>query len=245
MRLAAQQGLYGIMVQSYGPQIRGGESAVILRFSEEEVQVESDEADLLLCFRTRDLQRFRGSVRLHAASVMVLEANDDGVPPDWLGASDLPPYRYPFARFENGVEIEGEPKNMMGLGARVPRARVDLRSGAPRARAALRSSPRDGGAQSRHLRPRVGGGARDADARAAPWARHRIGHRSPATRRRRAARWPRACASSPGIPSRRRPRSSRRSSTSCRTWAAPWCRPRTRSRPSAWCWARASAACRR
>jgi 2-oxoglutarate ferredoxin oxidoreductase subunit alpha len=115
MRLAAQEGLYGIMVQSYGPQIRGGESAVILRFSEEEVQVESDEADLLLCFRTRDLQRFRGSVRLHAASVMVLEANDDGVPPDWLGASDLPPYRYPFARFENGVEIEGEPKNMMGL----------------------------------------------------------------------------------------------------------------------------------
>ena len=33
--MAAQQGLYGMMVQSYGPQIRGGESAVVLRLSRE------------------------------------------------------------------------------------------------------------------------------------------------------------------------------------------------------------------
>ncbi|MFI5372662.1 MAG: 2-oxoacid:acceptor oxidoreductase family protein, partial [Candidatus Eisenbacteria bacterium] len=33
LQMAAQQGLYGVMVQSYGPQIRGGESAVVMRVS--------------------------------------------------------------------------------------------------------------------------------------------------------------------------------------------------------------------
>jgi uncharacterized protein YbbK (DUF523 family) len=31
LRIAARQGLYGMMVQSYGPQIRGGEAAVLDR----------------------------------------------------------------------------------------------------------------------------------------------------------------------------------------------------------------------
>jgi 2-oxoglutarate ferredoxin oxidoreductase subunit alpha len=115
LRMAASQGLYGIMVQSYGPQIRGGESAVMLRFAEEEVQVEGDQVDLLLCFRNQDLMRFRGTVRLHPRSVLVFEAADTGELPDWLGKCEREPYRYPFARIENGVEIEGEPKNMMGL----------------------------------------------------------------------------------------------------------------------------------
>lgn len=115
LRMAAQQGLYGVMVQSYGPQIRGGESAVILRVAEEEVQYEGDQADLLLCFRNRDLQRFRGSVRLHPESVVLIEATDETEPPEWLGRTERPAFRHPFARFENGVEVEGEPKNMMAM----------------------------------------------------------------------------------------------------------------------------------
>ena len=31
LRLAGQQGLYGIMKRSFGPQIRGGEAAALLR----------------------------------------------------------------------------------------------------------------------------------------------------------------------------------------------------------------------
>jgi 2-oxoglutarate ferredoxin oxidoreductase subunit alpha len=116
LRMAARLGLYGIMVQSYGPQIRGGESAVALRISDVEVQYEGDQADILLCFRLRDIKRFQGAVRLHKDSVVILEKEDAGEMPEWLGRSEKGPARFPFARFEEGVEVEGPPKNMLGLG---------------------------------------------------------------------------------------------------------------------------------
>jgi 2-oxoglutarate ferredoxin oxidoreductase subunit alpha len=114
--MAAQQGVYGMMVQSYGPQIRGGESAAFVRLSDREVQYEGDQADVLLCFRLRDLKRFQGSVRLHPGSVVVLDREESGDPPEWLGKTREAPYRFPFARFEDGIEVEGPPKNMLGLG---------------------------------------------------------------------------------------------------------------------------------
>ena len=113
--MAARQGLYGMLVQSYGPQIRGGESAVVLRIAEEEVCYEGDRTDVLLCFRTSDLKRFKGSIHLHDGSVVVLESSDSGALPEWMGVSRDEPLRYPFATFEDGIEVAGEPKNMMGL----------------------------------------------------------------------------------------------------------------------------------
>jgi 2-oxoglutarate ferredoxin oxidoreductase subunit alpha len=113
--MAAEQGIYGMMVQSYGPQIRGGESAVMMRLSEREVQFEGDESDLLVCFRIADLKRFQGAVRLHGASAVVIESADPSELPAWLGATRNPPTRYPFATVENGVEVPGIPKNMKAL----------------------------------------------------------------------------------------------------------------------------------
>jgi len=115
LRMAAQQGLYGIMVQSYGPQIRGGESASVLRIAREEVHFEGEQSDLLLCFRSNDLKRFQGAVRLHPRSIVILEAADPQPLPEWLGRSDRPPVRHAFATLVDGVEVEGDPKNMMGL----------------------------------------------------------------------------------------------------------------------------------
>ena len=116
MGLAASQGLYGMMVQSYGPQIRGGESAVVVRVADEEVSYEGERSDVVLCFRLKDLKRFQGSVRLHPKSVLVLDREEAGELPEWLGATEMPAYRFPFARFENGIEVAGPPKNMLGLG---------------------------------------------------------------------------------------------------------------------------------
>ena len=116
LRLAAEQGLYGMMVQSYGPQIRGGESAVVVRVSDAEVPYEGERADIVLCFHLKDLKRFQGSVRVHAGSVLILDREERGELPEWLGATDAPPYRFPFVRLEDGVEVEGPPKNMLGLG---------------------------------------------------------------------------------------------------------------------------------
>jgi 2-oxoglutarate ferredoxin oxidoreductase subunit alpha len=115
MQMAADQGIYGMMVQSYGPQIRGGESAIVLRLSRSEVQYEGDAADLLLCFRTADLRRFQGMTSLHDRSAVILEASDQGELPEWLGRAAAEPYRHPFTRVENGVEVSGEPKNMKAL----------------------------------------------------------------------------------------------------------------------------------
>ena len=112
---AARLGLYGVMVQSYGPQIRGGESAVVLRFSDTEVQYEGDEADLVLCFRLTDITRFQGAVRLRPGGLLLLDEAESGTVPAWLGHDGMP-LRYRFARIENGVELEGEPKNMLGFG---------------------------------------------------------------------------------------------------------------------------------
>lgn len=114
LTMAAKQGLYGIMVQSYGPQIRGGESAVVLRISATEVQYEGDQIDLLLCFRLGDLERFQGSVKLSDSGTVILDAAEKAEVPEWLGHGGTS-YRYPFSRVENGIEVPGEPRNMMGM----------------------------------------------------------------------------------------------------------------------------------
>lgn len=115
LTLAAERGLYGVMVQSYGPQIRGGESAALLRLAGSEVQYEGDEADVLVCFRTRDLARFQGTVKLREGSMVILDAADNDPLPGWLGPVPREPWRHPFARLENGIEVAGEPRNMMAL----------------------------------------------------------------------------------------------------------------------------------
>ncbi len=116
LQMAARQGLYGMMVQSYGPQIRGGESAAVVRIAGGEVQYEGEEADVMLCFRLRDLRRFQSSLKLHRRSLLILDSGDQEEMLEWLGPLDTPPYRYPFSRFEDGVEVAGPPKNMLGLG---------------------------------------------------------------------------------------------------------------------------------
>lgn len=115
LHMAARQGLYGMLVQSYGPQIRGGESAVVLRLSREEVAYEGDSTDVLVCFKVSDLARFRGSLNLHAQSLLVLEERDTGELPAWLGRTERPVLRHPFATIQDGAEVAGPPKNMMGL----------------------------------------------------------------------------------------------------------------------------------
>jgi 2-oxoglutarate ferredoxin oxidoreductase subunit alpha len=115
LSMAAEQGIYGIMVQSYGPQIRGGESAIVLRLARSEVQYEGDRSNLLLCFRTSDLRRFQGAIRLTDDATVILDAGDPNPLPEWLGPLAREAWRYPFATFDNGAEVAGDPKNMKAL----------------------------------------------------------------------------------------------------------------------------------
>ena len=116
LKLAARSGLYGVQVLSYGPQIRGGESAAVLRLSEAPVQYEGDEVDVLLCFRASDLRRFEGGIRLGRDSRVLLDVTDTAPLPEWLGTETPEVFRFPFARIENGLEVPGDPRNMLGFG---------------------------------------------------------------------------------------------------------------------------------
>lgn len=116
LRQAARLGLYGMMVQSYGPQIRGGESAAVLRLCDKEVQYEGDVADILVCFRIRDIARFKGAIRIHPGSIVILDQEEKEALPEWLGPADREVYRFPFAKFENGIEVAGPPRNMLAFG---------------------------------------------------------------------------------------------------------------------------------
>ncbi len=116
LSMAARQGLYGVMVQSYGPQIRGGESASLVRVSRREVCHEGEETDLLICFRTPDMGRFRGFIRLHEGSVVTLDSKDTGDLPEWVGTAGVHTYRFPFTNIVDGHEVAGDPKNMLALG---------------------------------------------------------------------------------------------------------------------------------
>jgi 2-oxoglutarate ferredoxin oxidoreductase subunit alpha len=80
------------------------------------VQYEGDEVDALVCFRVADLRRFAGQVRMHAGSRLVLDAADESPLPDGFGSGEQATFRYPFTRHENGVEVPGEPRNMLAFG---------------------------------------------------------------------------------------------------------------------------------
>lgn len=69
LRTAAKRGLYGLMTQSYGPQIRGGESAAHVTLGLKPVTTVDVNKDMIVCFRFGDLPPFQKELRAapHAA----------------------------------------------------------------------------------------------------------------------------------------------------------------------------------
>ena len=55
---AARAGLYGLMVRTSGPQIRGGEAASLLRIGINPVSTLDDRFDVLLAIGLQNLNRF-------------------------------------------------------------------------------------------------------------------------------------------------------------------------------------------
>ncbi len=66
---AASEGLYCLMLKSFGSQIRGGESSVRVRISETPVLSQGDELDILVVFKWDDYMTFKSELgmRKHAA----------------------------------------------------------------------------------------------------------------------------------------------------------------------------------
>lgn len=86
LRTAAACGLYGLMTRSYGPQIRGGESACFLRLGNRPFEKQAEVIDLLVAFDFRNADRFQEEVSLAPEVWVLYEQSEGDAPPDLFRA---------------------------------------------------------------------------------------------------------------------------------------------------------------
>jgi len=127
LEAAARAGLYGLMVRSSGPQIRGGEAAALIRVSSTPVENMGDRFDCLIAVDWMNLQRFADEIPLDERSVVVGDPNEGQLPEAFArtGARLVP---LPFKA--TAKSIPGSWPNMIALGLAaqmlgVPAAIVD------------------------------------------------------------------------------------------------------------------------
>ena len=82
LRAAAKQGLYGILRKTFGPQIRGGESAAIVRLGSEVVANLGSDIDLLLVLDWKNFQRFADEIPLTESTVLIQDLQAGERPPN-------------------------------------------------------------------------------------------------------------------------------------------------------------------
>jgi 2-oxoglutarate ferredoxin oxidoreductase subunit alpha len=121
---AARAGLYGIMVRTSGPQIRGGEAAALVRLATAPIASLDDGFDLLLAIDWQNVNRFADEIPLGEASVMIGDP-DEGEPPEVFKATRARYVTMPLKKTAKG--IAGSWTNMVALGvagalAGIPRA---------------------------------------------------------------------------------------------------------------------------
>ncbi len=110
---AARAGWYGLMRRSLGPQIRGGESAALMRFGHRPILSHGDSFDLLLAYDWGNINRFAAELPLRPDSVVLFDP-DAGDVPEVIERTDARCVAAPLsamAKTEKGVRA-----NMVGLG---------------------------------------------------------------------------------------------------------------------------------
>ncbi len=110
---AAQAGLYGLMVRTGGPQIRGGEAAALVRMGATPLESLDDSFDLLLAIDWQNVHRFADEIPLHAGSIVIGDADGGEVPEVFLrtGARSVV---LPFKKMAKSMP--GSWINMLALG---------------------------------------------------------------------------------------------------------------------------------
>jgi 2-oxoglutarate ferredoxin oxidoreductase subunit alpha len=110
---AARAGLYGLMVRSSGPQIRGGEAAALLRLARRPLDSLDDGFDLLLAMDWQNVNRFADEIPLHSGSV-VIGNSDEGAAPEVFSRSGAQCVALPLKKMAKA--IPGSWINMLALG---------------------------------------------------------------------------------------------------------------------------------
>jgi len=110
---AARAGLYGLMVRTSGPQIRGGEAAALLRFARTTVDTLNDHFDLLLAMDWGNVNRFGDEIPLRTGSIVIGDS-DEGEAPEVFKASGATCVALPLKKMAKA--IPGCWVNMLVLG---------------------------------------------------------------------------------------------------------------------------------
>ena len=113
LEAAAKAGLYGLMVRTSGPQIRGGEAAALVRLSHQPVASLGDAFDLLVAVDWQNVHRFADEIPLGSASVVVGDATEGEVPEVFRGAGAR---AFPLPLKKMAKAIPGSWINMLALG---------------------------------------------------------------------------------------------------------------------------------
>ncbi|MEN8176431.1 MAG: 2-oxoacid:acceptor oxidoreductase subunit alpha, partial [Pseudomonadota bacterium] len=127
LRAAARSGYYALMNRSAGPQIRGGESAAMVRFGSRPVACMDDRFDVLVGLDWLNAERFVDEIPVDENS-LVLADPEAGEVPAFLLSNGASVHRVGFK--ELAATVAGGRLNMAALGAvgrfcGLPRAALD------------------------------------------------------------------------------------------------------------------------
>lgn len=111
--IAGNNGCFGMMRRSFGPQIRGGEAAALVRIRHQPIECMNDNFDLLVALDWRNAERFAGEVALRPDSVIIADpaAGEVPAPVRELGVDII---EVPMKALAG--EIEAGRPNMVALG---------------------------------------------------------------------------------------------------------------------------------
>jgi len=110
----AAAGRYALMRRASGPQIRGGESAALLRISDRPVFCDCGHVEVLLALDWRNADRFMDELHLHDRSIVIYDSGA-GEPPRALAVADSGRLiALPFT--DSAKSIDHGRTNMVALG---------------------------------------------------------------------------------------------------------------------------------
>ena len=112
LRAAARSGLYGLLTRSVGPQIRGGESAALLRIAHYPVETHDDTFHVLFAADWKNFDRFAGEIHLDEDVFVIMDEAAPDVP-DVVANAAGEVFRLPL---HDVAKETGGRVNMVGVG---------------------------------------------------------------------------------------------------------------------------------
>ncbi|MBI1732964.1 MAG: 2-oxoacid:acceptor oxidoreductase subunit alpha [Gammaproteobacteria bacterium] len=113
LQAAARVGLFGLLTRCVGPQIRGGESAALLRLAGAPVHCMGDSFDAVLALDWNNAERFASEIPLRSDSVVISDAGNGKIPDAMLAAHPVM-VELPIAA--TAAAADGGRGNMVALG---------------------------------------------------------------------------------------------------------------------------------